>query len=188
MSVPSGAATASAGVVRPTVSSPTMPMTPTENEVAVTRLNDAPRLRRGATCSAAASSTASAAASASDSASCSAADWIGRLAREGEEPGGGLERVDLGGCGPGCRIPNVIERLGDDVRFRHLDEDLLGSILDLGLEQFEGLGGDLHGIEHRRRRGTRGRMPPTGARDGGLRDDGLLGGPTGTATATGGDR
>ena len=46
-SVPLAAATASAGVVMPTVSRPTMPMTPTENDAAATRLNAAPRFGRG---------------------------------------------------------------------------------------------------------------------------------------------
>ena len=74
MSVPLGAATASAGVVMPTVSRPTMPMTPTEKDAAVTRLNEAPPLRRDGDVS---RRRSAAAAAGSSSAAFVPRDWIG---------------------------------------------------------------------------------------------------------------
>ena len=83
-----------------------MPMTPTENDVAVTRLNDAPRLRCGATCAGRRWLLVGA-----PSGSSSAVGGLDRrLAREGEQSGGGLECVDLRGGRSGCRCRDC----GDD--------------------------------------------------------------------------
>ena len=157
-SYPLAAATASAGVVMPTVSSPTMPMTPTENDAAVTRRNAAPLLGRDAAARRRARSAASLGAAARRRV------WIGRLAGEREEARGGFEFVDVG-----CLGPRLRDRLG---RRLGLDDDSAtgsrssnGSVagvrrrparLDDGLEQHEGLGGNEDGVGKRRGRGGRG--------------------------------
>ena len=141
------------------------------------RLKDAPRLRRGATCAGAA--------------------VFGRfrrvrlfvrgggldrrLAREGEQSGGGLECIDLSGGRPGCRAELRNERLGRQ-RLERLG-GRLGGLVDDGLEKFEGLGGHQHGVEHRRGLGTRCRRDERscGRR---LGDDRLLARLTRPAAAT----
>jgi hypothetical protein len=65
-----------------------------------------------------------------------------RLAREGEQPGGLLERVDLGRSGGRSVGLDVRRRLGD------LVEDQLRGVADFRLEKFERLGVE-RGFPHR---------------------------------------
>ena len=141
MSVPLGAATASAGVVMPTVSRPTMPMTPTENDVAVTRLNDAPRLRRGRDVRRRLSGSVGARVGLVVAA---VGDWIGRLAREGEQSRGGLEFVDLG-CRRLAAAARRPARLGRPRRRSARSGSAIGRLADVDdrLEQLERLDGHL---------------------------------------------
>ena len=172
MSAPLAAATASAGVVMPTVSSPTMPMTPTENDAAVTRLNDGAAARARTRCDGAALGRAASALRGRHRLGFGSArpSLDRRLAREGEQPGGGLEFVESDAAGRGLELGSIVRRLGDG------SSNVIGSVTSTGSSSSNGSAGRrarLRGEARRRasaavrqeRSATRARRSATERRD-----------------------
>ena len=140
---------------------------------AVTRLNDAPRLRRGATCARAAWCLSAASGSVVRS-----GDWIGVSPVKENSRAAASNASISAAVGPDA-ASELRHRAGSaDDRLERTRRIGSGALVDDGLEQLERLGGHQNGVEHRRRRGARRRRGDRSSRRASAVTIGLLGGLT----------